>query len=137
MRFTLPQFIEQETKIIGPLTFRQFVFVALAIATLFVFYLLMPFAVFVVILVLLGGGGALLSFLKIDGIPLYSILLGFIRFGTISKIYVWRSKERGKIDFYKEEMKKKNSNGKQEAPLKIAARSQLKKLQAKVETLSD
>ncbi len=137
MRFTLPQFIEQQTKIIGPLTFRQFVFVALAIAVLMVLYLLMPFFIFVLMLVFLGGGGLLLSFLKIDGIPLYSLLLGFIRFGSISKIYVWRAKQGAKIDFYKEEMKKKNANGKQEMPLKIAARSQLKKLQAKVETLSD
>ncbi len=137
MKFILPQFIERETKIIGPLTFKQFVFVALAVAVIFVIHILMPFFVFITVVILLGGGGALLTFLKIDGIPLSSLLLGFLRFGTISKIYVWQKKERGKINFFKEEMRKKDSKEEKDMSLKIAARSKLKKLQAKVETLSD
>jgi len=36
MRYTVPQFIEHEAKIIGPLTFKQFTYLAMAGAGCFV-----------------------------------------------------------------------------------------------------
>jgi hypothetical protein len=49
MRFEVPQFIEIEAKIVGPLTWKQFVYVAGGVGLLVILYLTTNFIVFVLI----------------------------------------------------------------------------------------
>lgn len=133
MRFVVPQFIEYEAKIVGPLTFRQFVYIGIAAAICFILYFSMPFSLFIAACVVLGIGALALAFLKIGGRSLPTILANFLRFNLAPKMYIWKRKEQVITMFKKEEVKKEEEK-EEELPLKIAEKSQLKKLHTKIET---
>jgi hypothetical protein len=132
MRFTLPQFIEHEAKIIGPLTFRQFIFIGAAGGICFILFFTVPFSIFLIACLILGGGAMALAFLKIGGRSLPTILGNFLKFSISPKIFIWRKVEAPIKVFKKEKIKKEEAE--EELPLKIAERSQLKKIRTKIET---
>jgi len=134
MRFTVPQFIEYEAKIVGPLTFRQFVYVGIAGAICFTLYFLAPFYVFLISCFFLGGLSLALSFLKIGGRTLPTVFGNLLRFSLSSKIYIWKKTEAPLMVFEKEVRKKEVTPDKETLPLKIAEGSQLKKLRTQLET---
>jgi len=133
MRFTVPQFIEYEAKVVGPFTFKQFVYVGLAGAVCFVIYFSAPFSVFLISCLVLGGGAMSFAFLKIGGRSLPSILGNFLKFSISPKIYIWRKKE-APVMVFKKEAKKEKEEIKEGISLKIAEKSQLKKLRTQIET---
>jgi len=136
MRFTVPQFIEHEAKIVGPLTFRQFIFIGFAGAIAFLLYFSVPFSIFLTASIVLVGGAAALAFLKIGGRSLPVILANFLKFTASPKIYLWRKKEEA-IEIYKKGGKPTQTSTTAEEeglPLKIAEKSQLKKLHTQIET---
>lgn len=131
MRFTVPQFIEYEVKIVGPLTFKQFVFFFLAGAVCFILYFIVPFSIFLIACIVLGVGAIVPAFLRIGGRPLPTILGNFFKFSISPKIFIWRKVEAPIMIFKKEEIKKEEVE--EELPLKIAEKSQLKKLRTQIE----
>jgi len=131
MRFTLPQFIEHEPKIVGPLTFRQFSFIGVAAAICFILYYTVPFSVFLIACLILGGGAMALAFLRIGGRSLPTIFGNFLKFSVSPKIFIWRKIEAPIKVFKKERIKKEEAE--EELPLKIAERSQLKKIRTQIE----
>jgi len=134
MRFNVPQFIEQETKIVGPLTFRQFAFIGTAGVIGLILYVSVPFPIFLAVTIVVGGAAATLAFLKIGGVSLPSLLANFLKFGAEPKIYIWERKKQPGIKVYKRVSKKKEEEKEEELPLKIAEKSRLKKLHTKIET---
>jgi hypothetical protein len=132
-QFTVPKFIEMEPKIIGPLTFKQFIFVGLAGAICFVLYFTLAktsFFLFVMATIFLVGGSLILAFLKIDGRPIPLVLQNFFSFFLSSKIYLWKRKMSPPPIMKREGPKTE----KEEAPTpKIASKSRLKNLSAKIE----
>jgi len=135
MRFTVPQFIERETPIVGPLTFKQFIFVGIAGAICFFLYFTIGkanFFLFIVASLIIGAIAVALAFLQIGGRSLPIILANFFRFSLSPKIYIWRKKELPVTIFKKEEVKKEEKV--EELPLKIAEKSQLKKIKTQIET---
>lgn len=134
MRFTVPQFIEHEAKIVGPLTFKQFIFFGLAGGVGFVLYFILPFNIFLVVCIVLGIGAMALAFLKIGGRGLPTIVSNFLKYNLSPKIYVWRKKEQAPIKVFKKEGVKKEKEEEDKLPLKIAEKSRLKKLRTQIET---
>ncbi|OIO46631.1 MAG: hypothetical protein AUJ31_01265 [Parcubacteria group bacterium CG1_02_39_15] len=132
MRFTVPQFIEHEAKIVGPLTFKQFMFIAVAGAVCFVLYFTVPFSVFLSGCLIAGGISVAFAFLKIGGRSLPIIFGNFLKFSVSPKIFLWRKKETP-IQVFKKEAAVKEDENKDELPLKIAEKSQLKKLRTQIE----
>ena len=132
MRFTVPQFIEHEAKIVGPLTFRQFSFIGVAAAICFVLYYTLPFSVFLAACFILGGGAAALAFLKIGGRSLSTVFGNFLKFSVSTRIFIWKKGETPIMVFKKVEVKKEEE-AEDELPLKIAGKSQLKKLKTQIE----
>lgn len=132
MRFTLPQFIEHEAKIVGPLTFRQFSFIGVAAAICFILYYAVPFSVFLVACLILGGGAAVLAFLKIGGRSLATVFGNFLKFSASTRIFIWKKGETP-IMFFKKVETEKEEEAEDELPLKIAEKSQLKKLRTQIE----
>jgi len=135
MRFTVPQFIEYEMKIVGPLTFRQFIFVGIAGAIGFFLYFTIGktnFFLFIVSCFVLGTMSVALAFLQIGGRSLPTILGNFLRFNLSPKIYLWRKKEMPVIEFKKPTTEV--MEGEVELPLKIAEKSRLKKIKTQIET---
>lgn len=88
-QFLVPQFIDVEDKIIGPITVRQFVIMVVAGVLAVVEYKLLSFWVFVVVAFITVAAGATLAFVKINGRPMHYFLLNFVQ--TIKRPFrrVW------------------------------------------------
>ncbi|TSC55586.1 MAG: Uncharacterized protein G01um101418_835 [Parcubacteria group bacterium Gr01-1014_18] len=88
-RFTVPQFIDVEDKILGPITTRQFVILLAASLVSFVGYKLFDFTLFLIWVVVWMGGGGIISFAKINGMPFHFFLLNMIQTVRRDPIRVW------------------------------------------------
>ncbi len=132
MRFTVPQFIEREAKIVGPFTFKQFIFIGIAGAICFMLYFSVPFPLFLLSSIVIGGGAMALALLKIGGRSLPSVLMNFIKFRLSPKMYLWHRKQ-GAITIL-EQKKPKKEEEKEETPLKVVKKNRLKDAQTKIET---
>jgi len=133
MRFQVPQFIEHEAKVIGPFTFRQFIYLGVPGAVAFFLYFVAPFFVFVVAAVFLGAFGFMFAFIKIGGRSLPSILLNFFNFTVSPKRYIWR---KGKAPVQTPQVQYQQpveeQPGKRE--IKLIQKSKIKDLATRVET---
>ena len=93
MRFEVPQFIEIEDKIFGPLTWRQFLYLGGGVGAAVVIFLMFPFIIFAVLgipIALLAGA---LSFYPVNNRPFSFFLEAIINYITGDRLYLWRSKE--------------------------------------------
>jgi hypothetical protein len=94
MRFQVPQFIEVEDKIFGPLTFKQFIYIAGAIAIGVIFFTILPrFIAFLVAAPIVIFGLAL-AFYKVNEKPFISLVEAFFSYTLGSKLYIWKKEER-------------------------------------------
>jgi hypothetical protein len=135
MRFTVPQFIDHSPKIVGPLTFKQFLFVGGAGGACFILYFILPKAIFLTISILLIGLGSAMAFIKINGKALPLILIDMLRFKLDSKMYIWKKKEQPIMVYKKKEkpnLAKKTVE--KESVLKIGGKSRLKEINTDLET---
>jgi hypothetical protein len=90
MRYQVPQFIEVEDKIFGPLTFKQFVYLLGAGGfTFFVFRLLPSFFAFLVAAPIIILGLAL-AFYKVNSKPFILVLEAAFRYAIGAKLYIWK-----------------------------------------------
>lgn len=134
MRFQVPQFINHEAKVIGPFTFRQFIYLGVPGAIAFFLYFLAPFFVFIISSVFLGSFGFMFAFVKIGGRSLPSILLNFSNFTISPKRYIWR---KGKTPIQTPQAQYQKQSIEQESTkkeIKLIQKSRIKDLATKVET---
>jgi hypothetical protein len=92
-QYTVPQFIEREPKIVGPLTFKQFIFIGIAAGFCFFLYFTAPFGIFILSSMVIMGLGTALAFVKSGGRSLPFVLKNFFVYSVSPKIYLWRKKE--------------------------------------------
>ncbi len=78
-QFTVPQFIDVEDKIFGPVTTRQFIILLVAGLLLFIIFKLADTALFIVALALIGGLALILAFVKINGQSFHYFLLNVVQ----------------------------------------------------------
>ncbi|OGH87604.1 MAG: hypothetical protein A3J93_03710 [Candidatus Magasanikbacteria bacterium RIFOXYC2_FULL_42_28] len=78
-QFTVPQFLDVEDKIFGPITTRQFVILLATGLFLFIAYKLADFALFITLFVFIGGFAVILAFVKINGQTFHYFLLNIIQ----------------------------------------------------------
>jgi|SRR3989344_4194643 len=90
-QYQVPQFIELEDRIIGPLTLKQFLYLAFAGALLFVFWFLFAFYIWVIIALPIAALAAAFAFLKINDRPFVYFFLAFIQYFTKPKLYIFSS----------------------------------------------
>jgi len=134
MRFQVPQFIEHEAKVIGPFTFRQFIYLGAPAAIAFFLYFLAPFFVFVIAAIFLGAFGFMFAFIKIGGRSLPSILLNFFNFTVSPKRYLWR---KGKAPVETSQVRYQQQPVEQQPAkreIKLIQKSKIKDLATRVET---
>ena len=93
MRFQVPQFIEVTDKIIGPLTLKQFLYLAGGGAAIFLLYISMPFFLFVIFAAPVAAFAAALAFYKIHGKPFITVTENALRHFMKRKIYTWKKRE--------------------------------------------
>ncbi len=93
MKFQVPQFIETETKIIGPLTLKQFLFVAGGVSMTALAYIMLSGILFAVVALLVISFFGSLAFVKIDGQPFLNYLAYMLAYMLGSKRYIYRIKQ--------------------------------------------
>lgn len=92
-QFVVPQFIEVEDKIIGPVTTRQFIILLVDGLIIFLLFKILLFTYFVIFSLLLLAVGIVIAFLRINGQPFHFFLLNILQTSRRSKVRVW-NKER-------------------------------------------
>lgn len=135
-QFVVPKFIEHKAKIVGPLTFHQFIFIGTAGAIAFVlYYTPLPFVLFFLGSAVIFAAAAAMAFGKINGRPIPGMLKSFVFFTLGPKIYLWKRKGATLPKFTKEKQTFKKVE-KPKAP-RVAAlkkKSKLKDLFMQIET---
>lgn len=100
MQYQLPQFIEVEDKIIGPFTFRQFIYLAGGAGLSYIVfalvqnYLGLPFfisAIFPLPIIILALA---LAFYKVNNRPFIVVLEAAVRFYLGNKLYIWKKETK-------------------------------------------
>ena len=90
MHFNVPQFIELEDKIIGPLTLKQFLFLAGGGGLLVFLWFFVSFGIFIIIAIPVGLFCAACAFYKINGRPFVSLIGSILNYFSKPKLYLWR-----------------------------------------------
>jgi len=91
MQFQVPQFIEVEDKIFGPLTLKQFLYLGGGVGISVVLYFVIPFK-FVAILISVPFIvlSLALAFYKINNKPFVFVLEAAVTYGLKNKLYIWK-----------------------------------------------
>ncbi len=90
MQFQVPQFIETEDKIIGPLSLRQFIIVGVGFGfSALLYFILQTWLWLILSIVVLGAAGGI-AFVKIEGRPLGKVILSALHFYWNPQTYVWQ-----------------------------------------------
>lgn len=91
-QFTIPQFIDVEDKIIGPITARQFVILLFGMMLMAIFYKLFDFSLFLFSSFIVFVLTITFAFIKVNGRPFHLFLLNVIQ--TVKKpgLRVWNHK---------------------------------------------
>jgi hypothetical protein len=91
-RYQVPQFLEVEDKIFGPLTLKQFLYVAAGAALFFISWTVLPRLLAILIGVPVLVFFIALAFLKINNRPLSFAIENALKFLLGNKLYLWRKK---------------------------------------------
>lgn len=90
MQYNVPQFVEQEAKIIGPFNLRDFFIVfgsgLLSAIAFFTFQLWLA----IIFALIISGGTIAMIMVRINGRPLYNIALAAIHFFWAPRLYLWK-----------------------------------------------
>ncbi|MFA5154896.1 MAG: PrgI family protein [Patescibacteria group bacterium] len=90
-QFTVPQFIDVENQIIGPITTRQFMILLVAAVAIGLSYKLFDFSLFATVAILILIIAATLAFVKINGRPFHLFILNTIQTWRRPGLRVWNN----------------------------------------------
>jgi hypothetical protein len=95
--FQVPQFIDIEDKIIGPLSLRQFVILVGTAAVVFLSFKLLQFWLWILVGGAFGALGLALAFLKINGQNFSRVSINFLKYMINPRLYVWQRSGEKKV----------------------------------------
>lgn len=95
IKFQVPQFIETETKLIGPLTLKQFLWLASGGSLIFLMFLTMNQFIFFIAAFPVGAFFTALAFVKINETPLMNYVLYGLTYLANPKQYIFKKEEAG------------------------------------------
>ncbi len=88
-QFVVPQFIDAEDKIFGPITARQFVILMLAFMLDFALFKMLSFVTFLIVGIPIICLAGIVAFVKINGQPFHYFVLNLIQTLKKPKLRVW------------------------------------------------
>lgn len=98
MKYQVPQFIEVEDKIFGPLTLKQFVYLAGGAGLSLIFYAILPnfLPTFIVLIPIAAvmGFTLTLAFYKINNKPFINVLEAAFKYLYTPKLYIWKKESK-------------------------------------------
>jgi len=89
-QFVVPQFIDVEDKILGPLTVRQFIIVLIGGLIIFLAFRFGDMAFFITALIVVGSLTLLFGFVKVGGQTFHYFLLNIFQWGKNPKKRIWK-----------------------------------------------
>lgn len=93
MEYQVPQFIEVESKIVGPLTLQQFLYIAGAGGLCVIFFSYLNTVVALLLSAPVVALAAALAFYKVNGKPLITVLEAGFNYYTGAKLFLWKHEE--------------------------------------------
>ena len=97
MRFQVPQFIEIEDKLFGPLTFKQFIYVAGGVGLSVILFLFLPTFLAIIIALPIVLFAAALAFYKVNSKPFVNVVEAFVKYTLTNKLYIWKKEEKAVV----------------------------------------
>ena len=95
MQFQVPQFIEVEDKIFGPLTVAQFIYLAGGVGWMVAMWVVLPLWLAILVGAPVAALGAALAFYKVNDRPFVNVLQSAFEYVLKHKLYVWEKKKAG------------------------------------------
>ena len=96
MQYRVPQFIEHEAKILGPLNVKQSMMIGVVLVICFFLYFSVGqsnFFLFLLLAAILTGAALAISFYKIEGQSLPTVIKNWTNFSANPHLYLWRRKQ--------------------------------------------
>ena len=90
MQFQIPQFIDVEDKIVGPLTLKQFLYFAVAGGFSFILFFLLQLWLWFIIFVFLMAAATAAAFIKYHGRPLPYVAWHAFNYFWKPRLYIWQ-----------------------------------------------
>ena len=90
MKYQTPQFIEEEEKLFGPLSFRQFVYLVGGLGLSFVIYKSIPLIFGIIIIIPLMSLSLALAFFKVNERPFIDTVEAAFYFVFSKRLYTYR-----------------------------------------------
>jgi hypothetical protein len=110
MQFQVPQFIEIEDKIFGPLTLKQFLYLAGGAGASIALYIYIPFKIVAVIIIIpIIAFSLALTFYKINNKPFIDVVQSFFYYSIGDKLYLWKKAEKKPVSQLTEQIQKTKS----------------------------
>lgn len=95
MRFQVPQFIEVEDKIFGPLTLKQFIYIAGGGGLSFIIYAALGNLTLAILpIVLIMAASFMLAFYKVNNRPVIGVIESAVKYWLGGKLYVWKKEDK-------------------------------------------
>lgn len=94
MRYQVPQFIDVEDKVIGPLTVKQFVYLAGGGGMSFVIFKYLPIYLSIILIGIVAPLSIALAFYKINNKPFIDFMEAAFVFYTKQNLYIWKKQEK-------------------------------------------
>jgi hypothetical protein len=98
MRYQVPQFIEIEDKIIGPLTIKQFVYLAGGAGMSFVAFRFLPLLLALPVIAVIIVLSLALAFYKVNNRNFIDLMESVFSFYTKERLYIWKKMPRPGAD---------------------------------------
>ncbi|MCR4274628.1 MAG: PrgI family protein [Candidatus Campbellbacteria bacterium] len=90
MKFEVPQFIDIEDKVFGPLTFKQFIYLAGSAGLSVVIWVFLPLLLAIPLIGVVVGLGVALAFYKVNNEPFIALIESALRYSLGHKLYIWK-----------------------------------------------
>lgn len=132
MQFVVPQFIEVESKVIGPISVRQFIILLVTAGFIYIFWEMFTFWIAAIMGVFTLAVGGCFAFVKINSQPFHIFALSFIQTMKNPKLKVWQ-REIQKI-IVKKSGKEIADKKQIFVPKKAVSQSRLSELSLQVDT---
>ncbi|MES2225503.1 MAG: PrgI family protein [Patescibacteria group bacterium] len=94
MEYQVPQFIEVEDKIFGPLTLKQFIFLAGGIGLCVVLLLYLPLLLGIILAIPVAALTGALAFYRVNNKSFTDILGAGFAYYTKDRLYLWRKEDK-------------------------------------------
>ena len=116
-QFTVPQLIETEDKIMGPVTARQFIIMMFCFTWIGIFYKLFYFSLFITSSVIWFTLWVIIAFIKVNGRPFHFFILNFIQTLKRPWLRIWQQTAALEEGTFEEAIKEKEYIPQQARPL--------------------